>query len=497
MSGFTKFWRNVVAARLPLGLLLLLFTVALTYWPSLAGGYLNWDDPWLIRDNPFLTQPSLSNLRAIWTDLSMSTRVALGAEYLPLRDTSHWLEALVFGLHPWSLRLVSLAIYLCCIVCVHGLLSAALPSPKLALLATACFALHPLHVESVAWLAGRKDVLAMLFVALALSAYVRRGRYELLTALWFFLAMLSKSMSVTLPLLLPLFDLWMGRRPHYRTVLVSLSAVAVVMPLHLIVGRLVNMTSALPGGNVSSALATMAPVWWRYLGILLWPTSCSLVHDVPTRLHWQWLTFLSYAGWAALFAGAWIWWRRRQEVWGLVALGFFWLPLLPVTQLLAPLQNRMADRYLWWSVLAVSSLAVALVRSLPRAGSAVTSLFLFSCVLLTTERAWLFRTSARVFADATAKTSESGMAPYQLAMALENEGKVAEARAAYEEVWRRTAGRDELSRRASNNLARLEARQGQLDRAEAVLRRGLAFFPNDPKLQRNLAKVLAKKELHE
>ncbi|MCK6532875.1 MAG: hypothetical protein L6Q84_07875 [Polyangiaceae bacterium] len=64
---------------------LLVLAIALGYSASLSGGYLNWDDPWLIRDNPVLQDASADALRKIWFDFSVETRMALGAEYLPLR----------------------------------------------------------------------------------------------------------------------------------------------------------------------------------------------------------------------------------------------------------------------------------------------------------------------------------------------------------------------------------------------------------------------------
>ncbi len=478
---------------LRVGLIGLLICTALAYLPSLGGGFLNWDDPWLLESNRFFQEPSLRGLWAIWTDLSLPTRLTLGAEYLPLRDTSHLFEASLVGLAPLPLRIVNLAIYLGAVAVLHRSLRAVLQSETSALLVTAAFALHPVHVESVAWLAGRKDLLAMLFVMLAIHAYTARGaRAVFWTPLWFLLAMLSKSMSVVLPLLLPLFDIWGNRRPNYRVVLASLLAVAVVMPLHLHVGRLVGMSQ--PYTGASAMLATMGPVWGRYIGILLWPLGCSLVHDVPFRATWGVLPTGCYLLILVAAVVALSRWRKGKASW-LLTIGFLFIPLLPVTQVLAPLQNIMADRYLWWSVLACGVTLVGLYETWPKLGASVCLCCFGLWLTVTAQRSALFGNSVLVFADATRKTSRSGVAPYQLAMALEEHGAVQGARDAYEEVWRRSGGRDETARRATNNLARLEARQGNLARAEWVLRRGLRQFPQDPKMQNNLAKVLAKRPL--
>jgi hypothetical protein len=476
-----------------LGPILLLLLTALAYLPSLGGGFLNMDDPWLLESNRMLHHPSWGALWAVWTDLSLPRRLTFGAEYLPLRDTSHLIEACLTGISPLPLRLVNLSLYLGVIVVVYRLLRTVLQIEVSALLVTAVFALHPVHVESVAWLAGRKDLLAMLFAALAMHAYAtRRQRALFWTPFWFLLAMLSKSMSVALPLLLPLFDIWAKKRPNFKVIGASLIAVAMTMPIHLYVGHLVGMTQ--PHESVSGALATMGPVWLRYIGVLLWPRGCSLVHEVPTSNGWGFIAVLGNLCVAVIGVLAVQHWRAKRPQW-LLAMGFFLIPLLPVSQIIAPLQNKMADRYLWWSVIALGVVLLQLTKNWPRVGIIVCLTFLGFCLAVTAERASLFGNSALAFADATRKTSHNGVAPYQLAMALEAQGDNEPAREAYEEVWRRTQGCNDTARRATNNLARLEARQGNLDRAEWVLRRGLQHFPSDPVMQGNLAKVKAKQQL--
>ena len=476
-----------------LGPIVLLLLTSFAYFPSLGGGFLNLDDPWLLQSNPMYQHPSWHALGSIWTDLSLPCRLRFGAEYLPLRDTSHLIEACLTGISPLPLRLVNLSIYLGTIIVAYRLMRTVLQCEKSALLVGALFALHPVHVESVAWLAGRKDLLAMLFSALAMHAYAtRRSRAVFWTPFWFLLAMLSKSMSGALPLLLPLFDIWGKRRPHFGAMGASLLVVASIMPIHIYVGHLVGMTQ--PHADISTVLATMGPVWLRYVGVLLWPLSCSLVHEVPTRSSWSAAAVLGYVLIAiTVILAARQWRARRPNL--VLALGFFFIPLMPVSQLIAQLQNKMADRYLWWSVLALGVVLLQLARQWPRLGTVVCLTFLGFCLAVTAGRASQFGDSALVFADATRKTSQSGIAPYQLAMALDARGAIEPARSEFEEVWRRTQGQDDSARRATNNLARLEAREGNLARAESVLRRGLRFFPNDPKMQDNLAKVMAKQQL--
>jgi hypothetical protein len=466
-----------------------LLTTALAYLPSLGGGFLNWDDPWLILENPILRQRGA--LLSIWADFTLATRVALGAEYLPMRDTSYWFDWWLFGPSPLGMRLVNLGIYLLAIAVTHRWLRAVGGDALSATLASATFALHPVHVESAAWVAGRKDVLAILFVSLAVDAYVRRSRAtHFLVPLWFLLAMLSKSMCVTLPLLLPCIDYWQRRRPDYLAIALGTLACLSLMPLHWYVGKSVAMVQPVIGGSVVAALATMAPVWWRYVELLVFPIRSSVIYEVPTAQHWNWVATLSYLAAAGSIALA--TWRCRvaKEPRWLVLLALFCVPLLPVSQVLVPLQNRMADRYLAWSTLAASFALMWAVEQHRRWGWGA-----LACVgvwtSLTAQRAALFGNGALLFADATAKTTLSGVAPYQLGCALEEQGDLADARLAYEEVWRRTQGKEDSSRRATNNLARVDARLGDLEGARAVLERGLQFFPNDRTMRENLRKVQA------
>ncbi len=482
---------------------LLLVVLALAYLPSLGGGYLNWDDPWLVQDNARLHRASAADFVAAWTDLSFDTRMQFGAEYLPVRDTSLLIESRLIGLTPGGLRLVNLAAYLAAVVLLRRALRAVCRDDWGAEIVTWLFALHPVHVESVAWIAGRKDVLALLFVAAALDAYARRGRLHVLwTALWFALAMLSKSMSIAAVGLLPLLDLLASRRIGYRAVAASTAVVLVLMPLHLIVGRTVGMTTALAGGSRTGAIATMGPVWARYLACLVWPGELSIVQDVPSRASFDVPSVGGYAllaAWAV--AAAVLWWRRNSRTLGIALLAFL-IPLAPVSQIFFALQNRMADRYLWLSVLA-PALVIASVRRRYRIGGVLVALAFGGLWLgATAVRANLFASSVRVFLDATRKTTMSTMAPYQLGQAYEAQGDDADAIGAYEETWQRfqatirehplDASREaEPARRATNNLAKLLARRGHWEAAEQVLRRGLVYFGADAKMRDNLQRVLA------
>jgi len=163
---------------------------------------------------------------------------------------------------------------------------------------------------------------------------------------------------------------------------------------------------------------------------------------------------------------------------------------------LFPLQNRMADRYLLFSVMSVALLVALAFEHWPERARSVRALAAFTLVgvlgIATFRRSALFASSAPLFADATRKTTESATAPFLWGGALEVEGDVAGAQHAYEEALRRP-GATEPARRATNNLARSYAREGRDAEATALLVRGRRLWPNDPKILYNLAKLAARR----
>jgi len=470
----------------PLLVPVLILVTALCYLPSLSGGFLNYDDPWLLADNVNVVRAAPRDLWRIWTDFSPSTRHAYGAEYLPFRDTSHWFESRLFGMSPSVVRLGNLAIYLAAGIVFSAVIRRLIHEPGLVALSLGVFLLHPVHVESVAWAAGRKDVLALFWVAAtALATVSERPWLRRLSGLFLLFACLSKSMSVAVLGLLPILDAMRRRRPDPWALGIAAALAGLSVVVHISVGRMVGMIAPPIAPTLHESWISMGPVWWKYLVSLVDPRTLSLVHDFSPRSTWDTssaLGYLSILAWLAV--GAWRWFRHGESLW-LASAAFFVIPLLPVSQLIVPLENRVADRYLWLSVFALSVLVVAFARRFGRPVWFVSVFGLVGFSFATLERAELFADSIRVFEDATRKTSRSEVAPYQLAQAHEAAGNLEAARAAYRATLAR-GGWTEPSRRATNNLARLEAALGRWDEAERVLRAGLERFPSDEKILANL-----------
>lgn len=462
------------------------------YAHSVRGGFLNYDDPWLIQNNPVLARGDLGALRTIWTDLTDAGRMSLGAEYLPVRDTVEWLEARVHGLDPHAMRALNLAIYVGGALFFRAWLLAALGAGVAAEVAAWAFALHPAHVESVAWLAGRKDVLALFFVGAALVAYAKDDRrVRALAVPLVVLACLSKGVAVAAPLLLPLHDLLRKRRTDVAVVAGALAGALAVTAIHVSVGRTVHMTTATLGGSRLAAAATMGPVFARYLAHIAWPPGLSILQETHPRAATDLLAWLAYAplvAWAVV--GARLWRVDRRPA---IALALFVVAMAPTSQILVSLQNVMADRYLLLPLvgpaLAAGVLADRAVAR-DRRWIAAPALALAALFGATVARAELFSDSVKVFSDAADKTMLA-VPPFHVGKALEARGDLAGAEAAYREAVAREP-RSEAGRRAANSLAELCLKQGRFDEAMGLLARAVALFPDDPKVLGNLAEITAR-----
>lgn len=484
---------------------LLVLLIVVAYAPSFGAGFLNYDDNWLYQENPLLGPEAFRTPVLAFTDFSRETRLILGAEYLPVRDLFVWFQTRLFGIWAPGMHAFSVGLYVAAALLFRGALLRCLGRSFTTELAAALFAVHPVHAESVAWLAGQKDVLALCFVGAALFIHAggrAHGRWSV--PLLVLLASLSKSMSVAVLGLLLSQDLVMGRRPDGRLYAGSIAVVALAMSAHVYVGSLVGMVAEPLGGSRHHALLSMGPVWLRYLALCVAPWNLSISHDVPVRTEWDLPAVCGtlFVVAALVFAGLTCLRGKRRPAY--LALWFF-VPLAPVSQVLVPLQNSMADRYLWLSVMAPCLFASWAIGWAVARGflSPVFSKVTGAAMVLvltgaTFDRTLTFSDSVLLFLDGTAKTVLEPDAPYQLGKALEEAGREDDAIVAFQEVLRRTHGtRNRADVKASNNLARLLARRGALAEAEAVLRASLERFPNERKLRGNLSKVLRTMNRHQ
>jgi Flp pilus assembly protein TadD len=356
--------------------LLLVAAVGLVYAPVRHADFVTIDDPEYVTENPFVRDGlTVAGLRhALWG--------SRGALWMPLAFVSHMIDVELFGLSPRGPHLVNVALHAANAVLLLALLARATGAVLPSALVAVFFAVHPLRVESVAWIAERKDVLSAFFGLATLHAwlgYARRpglARY-LLVLLGFLLAVLAKPMLVTLPALMLLLDLWPlrrlempaadGRTATWRDLVLEkvpfLLLAAAGAALTFVTAREYGALVPLSARPIPSRIlhAIVSTVW--YVGKTLWPTRLGVEYPYPTWSAWQ----VGSAVLAFAVAGAACVRARRQAPWAAVGLAWFVIGLVPVSGLFQAGEQGMADRFTY---LPGIGLLVAIVWTLDRAAAA-------------------------------------------------------------------------------------------------------------------------------
>ena len=348
----------------PAVLCLLLVAVTLAvYWPAVHCDFLNFDDTDYFTANPHV-QTGLNPANIIW---AFTTRYA--SNWHPLTWLSLMLDAELFGKGPAGPHFTNLLFHLANAVLLFLLLRRLTAAIWRSAMVAALFALHPLHVESVAWIAERKDVLNTFFGLLSLLAYARHAsvgeaihsrftfhvsRCYWLALLFFALGLMSKPMLVTLPLVMLLLDWWPlgrlsrveGRGSRVRHLVLEkipfflLSAVSCVVTF--IAQQKGGAITALTKISLSQRLDNAFVSYARYLGKTFWPVTSPFFIRIR---------FIGTAGWSFFRCAGHRALRRRLCGWDAnilyVPVGWFWFvgTLVPVIGLVQVGIQSMADRY--------------------------------------------------------------------------------------------------------------------------------------------------------
>ncbi len=461
------------ATRAWLAVALAVLTAAL-YLPALDHAWLNYDDDVYITQNPDLLR-GLGPDGVVWAFTSFH-----GANWFPLTRLSWMLDYEIHGLAPAGFHATGLALHALCAALLF--LALCRLSGKLARSAfvAAVFAVHPLHVESVAWAAARKDPLSAVFFALALWLYARRARAglalrgHLLLLACMALGLMAKPILVTLPLVLLLLDEWpLGRlrregSPERWDPARVRRAVVEKLPLLALAAAFggVVLLAQSRGGTVvglerlplddRAANALLAAV--GYLGKAFWPAGLSVFYPHPGA---------AWSGWrvaaaAGLLVGITLFALRAAPRHPYLAVGWLWylVTLAPVIGLVQVGSQGMADRYTY---LPLIGLSIAVAWGVPdllgagrarRAALAVAGTAAVAALALTASlqlRHW--RDSEALFAHALRVDPDNHVAHTHLGGALLERGQTQAAIDHYLEAVRLRPD----AVRVANNLAWLLA----------------------------------------
>jgi tetratricopeptide (TPR) repeat protein len=487
-------------------LALALLLAAATIWAFRGvahAGFVGFDDGPFVFENPHLREGlSAAGLRwALTADLLDDSP---NTDYWsPVTLISRLLDAELFGLDPGAHHLVNLAIHVTTVILLFFIMRRLTGRPGPSAFVAAVLGVHPLHVEAVAWVTERKDVLAGLFWVLAMGAHGRyvqsptRGRQAVL-AVTLGLGLMAKPMLVTLPLALLLLDYWplgrwsspsdLPRLVREKTLLIALAAAsAVITVLPQLRGGGLTPLDTLPfqlrlGNAVRSYVA--------YLEQALWPHPLAFYYPHPGRSLGLAAVALSFLVLAAITAWAW----RERHRWPFAVVGWAWylLTLLPVIGLVQVGEQARADRFTYIPFIGLSFLPAfglpALIRS--RRGrqalaAGAAALVVVWCVL-TRAQVQTWRDSETLFRHALQVTGGSPLVHYNLGNELQRQGRRAEAREQYRAALRLKPRYPQ----AQANLGGVLAQEGDLAGAATAYRAALALEPRFVEAHTGLSTVL-------
>ena len=443
-SWLAAVWQKLRQSPATLPVAALALMVAISYGPVFTADYI-WDDKIFQEEAPSIR--AFTGLPDIWFN---PRTIKQEAHYWPLIYSSFWLEYQLWGFNPIASHIVNLLLHLgVCVLLWRLLLRLNVPG---AWLAAAVFALHPVHVEAVAWVIARKDLMASIFFLLAAGAWLRyreeAGRGTYFSMLAFFVAgMLSKSIVVTFPAALLVWVWWKHGRIQGRDL--AQTAPIFLVGFAITAGDLTFYHDrAVIGFDYAwlERFVIAAKALWFYAGKLLWPWPLVAIYpkwDVnPTDLL-NWLPLL--AG-LALLTGLWLA-RHRIGRGPLAAALLFAIMLSPVLGLSINVFMEFAfaaDRYQYFAsaslIAFLVAAAVTACQRLPAGAFQGAKAFAFLALagygLLTFQYALAFRNDAVFWQHVVTENPAAHSAYYNLGLALVDQGQVLEGIAAYEEAMK-------------------------------------------------------------
>jgi tetratricopeptide (TPR) repeat protein len=430
--------------------------VALVYWQVGGFAFVNFDDDLYVYANPQVAAG------LTWQGVAWAFTAVHASNWHPLTWLSHMADVTLFGLDAGWHHRMNVLFHWANTVGLFLLLRMMTGSLWRSALVAALFAIHPLHVESVAWVSERKDVLSTSFWLLSTAAYVRWARtrlagWYLATAGLFALGLLSKPMLVTLPLTLLLLDAWpLGRLPApgstgsgarnlllEKAPLLALSALSSMMTLAAQAGG----GSVVPGQAISlgQRLGHAAVSLMAYLEKAVWPSALAMYYPYDRLSLAAEPVPLAVAVLAAL-TGLVIWQGRARPY---LAVGWLWflVTLLPVIGIIQVGNQAMADRYTYVPLIgpfvALAWGAGEVVARWPawrRPLAVAAGVTVLSAAWAARAQAGTWRDSFSLYGHAIAVTTRNWTAWNNLAYAYHRIGRGDEAARCFREALRARPG---------------------------------------------------------
>lgn len=487
--------------------LLVLFTTA-AFWQIHSHDFVDYDDTAYVTLNDRVKQ-GLSADNLIW---AFTTTHA--ANWHPLTWLSHMLDVHLYGLHPGGHHLTSLLLHVVNTLLLFVILRRATGAAFESGFAAALFALHPLHVESVAWIAERKDLLCAFFWFLSIIAYIdyvqtARAKSYLAVCICFALGLMAKPMVVTLPFLLLVLDYWpMGRTTIHTGASGGFRArigrfarlVREKIPLFALsaAGCIITVTAQERGGAIAPMevypftvrLANAVASYSRYLLKTVWPGDLAVLYPHPGMPPWA--VTAAAAALMLIVTGLCLKYARTQP-WCMA--GWLWYvgTLVPVIGLVQVGAQAMADRYTYVPLVGIfimfSWTGGMLFRRYPGIRPLVAAMAL-SIVATLAAISWTqighWRNTRTLYGHALEATEDNYVIHYNMGVHLTGLGRHREA----VEHYRAAIGINSSYGKAHNNWGLSLAALGRIDAAMAHYRQAIQIDPSNGEAHNNMANAL-------
>jgi tetratricopeptide (TPR) repeat protein len=484
------------------GLILILFVIV-AYTPVWRAGFI-WDDDVVLTTNPCVVGPL--SLTEIWTTSA--------ADICPLTLTTFWIEHALWGLGPLPYHLVNVLLHAACAVSLWQVLRSL--RVQGAWLGAALWALHPVAVESVAWITEMKNTESGLFFLLSILFFVRwlrekeldrttGGRWNYaLTLLFAALAMASKSSTVILPVILCLCAWWVEGRWHWRNVLRVLpiflmSVAASALSIWTQGLQLATVTDPRWVRTWPQRLATAGDAVWFYLGKLLWPHPLMTIYPRWQIDATQWASYLPLLAAIVILA---IFWLNRER-WSralFFAFAYSLAALLPVLGLIDNYVFRYSlvfDHFQYLASIGPLALAGAGLARLsdfillekPWLQSTLCAGLLLILGTATWQRTWAYESQETLWSDALTNNPNCWAGHNNLGLVFFGRGQAEEAIEHFQKALEINPNYAE----AHSNLGVTLGQKGQVEAAVAQFQKALEIDPKYARGHYNFGNTLLQK----
>jgi len=490
-------------------LLLALITV-LVYWPVRHADFLVFDDP------DYVTYNSHVQAGLTWAGVKWAFTSWYASNWHPLTWLSHMLDSSLFGPNASASHIINVLFHTANVLLLFLLLYRATNKLWPAAFVAALFAWHPLHVESVAWVSERKDVLSTFFGLLSLLAYVgyaqkfkvQSSKFNVdyvLAIVFFALGLMAKPMLVTLPFVMLLLDFWPlerirsfatvtdRARAQYASLLfekIPFFALTIASSIITYLAQRGEAVMSFEQRPLGLRLANAAVAYVEYLAKTFWPAHLAVIYPLPHEIpSWQVVATALLLTGVTVFA----WCMRRNAPYLLVGWLWFLGTLVPVIGIVQVGGQALADRYAYVPLIGIflaitwgAADLIARFRVQTALTAAIAAVVLMGSAAATERQLTFWDNSEKLFRHALDITTGNAIAHVNLGVALEQDHRE-DALVEYRKALDLAPGLFQVH----NNLANLLSETGDRENAAHEYEEALRLNPNAAMAHLNFGKLLS------